>query len=246
MARLPALVDAIAQHDRRGHATIAHISRQVRDVDLIESKKRGAGASVMTFSDATTLLLGAYGNLTPQGAVEAVENMRSLQPSPWDKIDRMKREDLPEELAFLRKRLSFADTVEAMLANAPALAAWQRRYMSEWLGVTQGLTEAEFSMERAAAKLRAANTYAVLSPARVIRVVCYAPGLAAEVHLGRLWMQLEEDDAFHEYYAPPTAWATKRALSDETLEIDPREGALATMEFGLPTLLALHRAVVGK
>lgn len=245
MARLPALVDAIAQHDRRGRATIAHISRQVRDVDLIDSRKRGAGASVMTFTDATTLLLAAYGNLTPQGAVEAVQNLRSLQPSPWDKVDRMKREDLPEDLGFLRKRQGFAEALEAMIINAPRLFEWQKRYMAAWQARDGALTEADFSMERASAKLRRADIFAALSTTRAIRVVCYAPGLAAEIHLGRPWAQLEENDAFHEYYAPATAWAARRGGALEADSIDPREEALATMEFGLPTLMALHKVVVG-
>ena len=52
MARLPALIEAIARHDRRGQATIAHIARQVRDEGLIRSSKRGVGAAIMTVKDA--------------------------------------------------------------------------------------------------------------------------------------------------------------------------------------------------
>ncbi len=42
MARLPALVDAIALHDRRGRPTIAHIAKSVQnsEVDRLDQARR--------------------------------------------------------------------------------------------------------------------------------------------------------------------------------------------------------------
>ena len=244
MARLPALVDALVPHDPRSKATLAHIARQVRDEDLIDSRKRGAGAAVMTFADAATLLMGAYGSATPQGAAEAVNNLRVLQPAPWDKTDRTRHEEMPERLGFLRKRMSFADALEALITNAPALAIWETEYLRSFpLADDKEMSAAEYSMQRTMWKFQNSRVFATLPLARVVRVVCYAPGLAAEVHLGLIWRQLEEDNSFHEFYAPAQAW--KPSLAGSSSEDGRRETALTIMEFALPTLLALHHAVAG-
>jgi hypothetical protein len=242
MARLPALVDALALHDARSKATLAHIARQVRDGDLIDSRKRGAGAAVMTFSDAATLLMAAYGSAAPQGAVEAVNNLKVLQPAPWDKIDRDKHADMPEQLSFLRKRMSFADALEALIANAPTLTGWEAEYRRWPERPDREASLADNSMKRMMGKFQSGKVFATLPFARPTRVVCYAPGLAAEIHLGRLWKHVEEDNAFHEFYAPAQAWRP-RVVGGEEGGDQAGEGALTIMEFALPTLLALHRAV---
>ena len=84
--------------------------------------------------------------------------------------------------------------------------------------------------------------------ARALRVVSYVPGLAAEIHLGRVWKRLEEVEAFHEHYAPAGAWEIDAAggdppASDGDSPTRPQSDCLITIEVGLPTLLALHDAV---
>jgi hypothetical protein len=239
MARLPGLIRALALHDRRGEKTIAHIARQVRDAGLISSTKRGVGASSMTFADAATLLLAVCGDSSPQGAVVAVGNLRSLEPRPWDTVDALKREDLPERLEFLRGKMSFSETVERLIAHAPAIASWQSEYVSGEEPQESAASEAEYSMQRMVGKLAGFGP-ASAGYARLVRVVCYVPGVAAEVHLGRPWRQLEEDDAFHEYYAAPDGWNVSASGEDDASD------CLITIEVGLPILLALHNAVVGE
>lgn len=234
MARLPALVDALAEHDRRGRPTIAHIARQVRDSGLITSVKRGAGAATMTFDDAATLLMAACGDSSPQGAVQAVNSLRSLRPAPQDQVKRMQREDLPDWFGFLREEASFPETVRLLIEHAPVIAQWNSRY--EALAASESdkasNSDAEFSMRRAAAL---ASPGALFQPgfAKNVRVVSYVPGVAAEVHLGRVWRQLEEHDAFHEYFVGPSPSAVSS------------NDCLVTVEVGLPTLMALHTAIVG-
>ncbi|PIB90496.1 hypothetical protein CSW62_02270 [Caulobacter sp. FWC2] len=235
MARLPGLVRAIAEHDRRGEKTIAHIARQVRDAGLISSTRRGVGASIMAFSDAATLLMGVCGDSSPQGAVAAVHHLRSLQPLPWDRVDRMKREDLAPSLAFLRDTKGFAGTLEKLIEHAPEVERWHGTYAAK-ASEQEGLSEAEFSARRVAKKLTSAVKRGTPGYGRLVRIVCYVPGVAAEIHLGNPWLSLGEDDAFHEYYAVPDRAAED---ADATLM-----DCSITIEVGLPTLLALHEAVV--
>jgi len=237
MARLPALIRAIAQHDRRGEKTIAHIARQVRDAGLIASTKRGVGASVMSFADAATLLLAVCGDNSPQGAVTAVHNLRALQPLPWDDNDRMKREDLAEPLWFLRESMGFAGAVERLIEHAPAVARWQANYRGKERR-RDGMSEAEYSAFRMNEKLAAITSSGAPGYGRLVRVISYVPGTAAELHLGSPWLGLEEDDAFHEYYAPHG-----RAESDSS-DMAATSDCLISVEVGLPILLALHAAVV--
>lgn len=245
MARLPALIDALARNDRRGQATIAHIARQVRDNGLITSTKRGAGASVMTFADAATLLLATCGDSSPQGAVAAVHNLRSLVPHPTDPNRDMQREDMPEWMDFLREKIGFAEAVERLIANAPAIAAWHASYVEDWEQPVQGVSEAEFSMQWMVIKSVAAGGSFRPGYARALRVVSYVPGLAAEIHLGRVWKRLEEVEAFHEHYAPEVAWKQVSVTEGEggAQEAMQQTDCLITIEVGLPTLLALHDAV---
>ncbi len=239
MARLPALIDALARHDRRGYSTIAHIARQVRDNGLILSSKRGVGAAVMTVKDAATLLLATCGDSSPQGAVAAVHHLRSLVPHPDDPNRDMQREDMPTWMDFLREKVGFADAVERLIANAPAIAEWHEAYMLEWEQPTSGVSEAEFSMQWMVVKSAAAGGSFRPGYARALRVVSYVPGLAAEIHLGRPWKGLEEVEAFHEHYAPVEAWEAAPASEAMPSQTD----CLITIEVGLPTLLALHVAV---
>lgn len=238
MARLPALVDAIAAHDPRERPTLAHIARQVRNAGLIESTKRGAGAARMTFRDAATLVIGAYGDTNPAGAVGAVERMRAFTPEAPDMLAANKAEDLPEHLIWLRDAGGFADTLEKMIERAPELQSWAKQYVDFWSGAS-GLTEADYSMRRAANRLRLPAIGFTPAFARAVRVVFHQPALAAEIHLGWVWRELEEDDAFHQYYAHPDVWTADRPAGDV------REDNLITMEVGLPSLLALHYAVAG-
>lgn len=238
MARLPTLVDAIAQHDGRGRATIAHVARRLRDTQHIVSAKRGVGGTVMTMRDATTLLMGAYGDISPHGAPEAVERIKTLQPIPPTDFDRAVRDELPPELSFLKKRMSFFSTVESLLVNAPALYSWCEKHKRAWAVPPElkGLEAAEWSMLQGAWKFRAAGAPGLPTTAQPVRVVCYAPGFAAEVHIGLQWAQMEVDDSpFHgQYIAPPALRETLPQVHASTS---------ITLEFGLPLLLSLHRAV---
>lgn len=80
MARLPALVEAIAAYDERSETLIAQYARVLREKDNIISDRAGLGAALMTVDDATTLLMATLGAATPAAGPEAVAQMRRLKP----------------------------------------------------------------------------------------------------------------------------------------------------------------------
>lgn len=71
MARLPALIDALAAVDGRPRGAIDHVGRAVREAGLIQTTKRGRGAAEMTAMDAARLVLGLYGADQPAAAAHA-------------------------------------------------------------------------------------------------------------------------------------------------------------------------------
>ena len=236
MARLPALVKAIAENDRRPLSLITHFARMLRaSPPLIISDKAGLAAQHMEVRDAVTLLMAVSGAYHPAGAREAVENLRTLAPRPWDGFDEDGLE-LREggRLAFLGTQSSFAETLALMIVNAHNLASFEAEYQRAWDDEKGRPDSAEgFSMERMVKKLDPATDPYRPGYAKIVRVVVYVPGLAAEIHCGRPWKQFDEGGAFHEFYVPPRN--SENACSQRDL--------MGTIEFGVPTLLALKKLV---
>ena len=234
MARLPALVDAIAAHDGRGRATIVHIARKVRDAGLIQSTTRGAGAAEMTCRDAAILLTAVNGHINPQGSVDGAQAFAQLRPATPDLIWKTQREDLSEKLKWLREPLSFLDTLERLIEHAHDLARWEADYLAN-PGDGSAQSEAEFSMKRAVSRFDGVPGGFRPGLSRPVRVIFYLPGIAAEVHIGWVWEDLSATNAFHEYYVPPPLGAGKQA--------SPVLDTLFPIEVGTPMLVALHDAV---
>lgn len=236
MARLPALVDALAEVDPRTQASLNHIARLARDAGLITSTKRGAGAANMEYDDAAKLLMAACGDINPLGAVAAAQRLQALEPIPADTVRTMQREDLPAHFEWLREPTSFATTLTRLIEHAPQLEVWEKKYQaSVSAGIIEGVSEAKFSVARAIHRFAQGGFRPGLS--KPVRVIFYAPGVAAEIHLGWVWDDLTETDAFHEYYASPQTAGQVDAADD------PNPDVMFPVEIGVRTLLALHHAV---
>lgn len=236
MARLPGLVKAIANNDQRPLSLITHFARMLRaNPPMIVSDKAGLAAQHMKVEDAVTLLMAVSGAHNPAGAREAVENLQTLAPRPWDGFDQDGSElRQGGDLAFLRTQASFAETLALMIGNAHHLAAFEAKYQKAWDAEKGQPHSAEgFSMERMVRKLDPATDPYRPSYARIVRVVVYVPGLAAEIHCGRPWKQFDEGGAFHEFYVPPP----------NSKNADLQRDVMGTIEFGVPTLLALQKLV---
>jgi len=79
MAKLPALISALASCDDRSHKQLDNISRIVREAGFIRTTQRGGGASEMSWKDATNYLIGASGCYANNEAPEIIERFRSLR-----------------------------------------------------------------------------------------------------------------------------------------------------------------------
>jgi hypothetical protein len=79
MARLPALIDAIAQFDGRGRPTLEHMARLIRQAGYIQTTKRGRGAAEMTENDAAALLIGVNATEDPSKTSDAVRLFSELR-----------------------------------------------------------------------------------------------------------------------------------------------------------------------
>jgi len=232
MARLPALVEAIAQHDYRPRSLIWHFGKTVRTAKLILSEKTGTGAADMTYADAATLLMAVGGAASPASAEQAVSNLRSLVHSPWDAIDEMKREDLSDVLGFMKPEMTFGVALETMIRHADEVERWEADYIRR-SDRSDADGHSGFDMERLA--LQAKRAMAPLTPSivRPVQVIFYHAGLGAEIHMGRPWTRTVEDDAFHEFYVAPT---------DRFLDA-PTATNVGTFTIGADLLLALKSAV---
>lgn len=236
MARLPALVDALAEVDPRTQASLNHIARLARDAGLITSTKRGAGAAKMEYEDAAKLLMAACGDINPLGAVAAAKRLQALEPIPADTVRTMQRQDLPEHFDWLREPTSFATTLTRLIEHAPQLEVWEKKYQAGVSAcITEGVSEAKFSVTRAIHRFAQGGFQPGMS--KPVRVVFYAPGVAAEIHLGWVWDDLTETDAFHEYYA------SNHTAGQVDAADDPAPDVMFPVEIGVRTLLALHDAV---
>ena len=84
MAKLPALVAAIAKHDPRGEVVVANYARTIREAGLIPTTKRGAGASEMTPTEGCNLLLALSEVGNARKAPETVRLLReAIMFGPW-------------------------------------------------------------------------------------------------------------------------------------------------------------------
>ncbi|MBY6262236.1 hypothetical protein EI613_09955 [Azospirillum sp. 412522] len=79
MARLPALVTALAKFDGRDRAALEHVARAIREAGYIPTTKRGVGAANMTAREAVNLLLAVNGADSVKDAPLAVDRFRSLE-----------------------------------------------------------------------------------------------------------------------------------------------------------------------
>lgn len=232
MGKLSDLADAIAGASEPERARARHVARLVREVGLILSPKSGSGAAPMTYRDAAVLLMATHGDPSPAGAIAAVRNLLTLQPRRWNGADEdARRPERSSKLSFLQPHLSFADALTALIENAPALEEWRAKYKARHAEADPSTSAEGVSMERLLEQLDRAHEPLWPGYAREVRVIFYAPGIAAELQLGRQWEWVDDPDVLHEYYTGP-----------EPPQPEP-DDTLTSKEVGIATLLRLHKAV---
>lgn len=126
MAKLPALVTALAEIDGRERKTIDYVARTIRERDYITTEKRGSGAADMTIREAINLLIALNAADTPKDAPLAIDRNRSfVQVFAGDKgrlqeqIDRI--DAATDPVRHIADARTFGEALERLLESVPAL-----------------------------------------------------------------------------------------------------------------------------
>lgn len=133
MAKLPAVVTAIAEVDGRDRQSVEHIGRTIRERGYISTGKRGGGAADVTPKEATNLLIALNGADTPKETPLAIDRFRSLRQ--WHagtardfqaKLDAY--DHLPKPLQDVMDVHTFGEALEALIEGVPDMAASFHQY----------------------------------------------------------------------------------------------------------------------
>lgn len=116
MARLPALVDAVAAADGRPRGAVDHVARAVREAGHIQTTKRGRGAAEMTALDAAALLIALYGSRDPASAVEALEAFAAL---PHERDPDREWAQVPDWLVPVQRSRTCLQALGAVIEATP-------------------------------------------------------------------------------------------------------------------------------
>jgi len=138
MAKLPALVSALATGDGRDHATIDYFARTLREAGLLPTTKRGVGSAEMTPREAASLLIGVNVSETPRKASVLVPLYRRLVGVNYGP-DLSGRDDL---LGKLDQAENFGDALEILIEGAPEMLLLQKGFMDDaWANMPQPYRE---------------------------------------------------------------------------------------------------------
>lgn len=80
MAKLPRLIETVANNSGIPQPTVSLTARHVREAGMISSGGRGPGGAEMTPTDATNLLIGTVAAMQVKDAPEVVKQFRCAKP----------------------------------------------------------------------------------------------------------------------------------------------------------------------
>lgn len=179
MAKLPALVSAVAKIDGRARETVDHIARVIRERGYITTGKRGGGAAEMTVREAANLLIALNGADTPKEAPAAIDRFRSLRQwaivgsgSPGS-AQLAKYENYPQAIKNVMDVHTFGEALDSLIEDVPDLVACLRQYCHDayndiepakldenfFGSLRLGLFGLEITFERYAAKIELYTMY---------------------------------------------------------------------------------------
>ena len=212
MATLPQLIDVLAKHDGRDHATIKQFGRVIREAGYIPAGKRGAGAPRMTTHHAAILLLGIYASASPKEAPDAISRLSTLRPMGTGVA-----EGAPEDLAEISKAATFGEALEEAIVSAPGILGMAADHVSKVKGGT-------LSEESRAILMRQS-----LEGSGVLNFRVRISGFSAKMSLTSPWGEAYWDESF----------SADDDLLMEGFYPERKGDRRVSIEFGLPTLLDL-------
>lgn len=221
MARLPALVNALAAEDNRDEATLALIARLIREAGHITTSKRGRGSAAMTVRDAANLLIGANAADSPKDAADAVPLYRALRAYAINPSG----SDRHRFLARLNAARSLGDAIEILIEEAVSVLMVLTAFAEDGLG---------FKREDVVTVMR--GPAAMLG----VDVSFHRPGARVTIEIWRRPIQGGERIVDHVWMFQPDA-----SFEDHGLYAKHRQGRerRVVVTIGLFTLLQLHGAL---
>jgi hypothetical protein len=122
MAKLPKLIEALAEVDERPRSTLEYIARIVREGGELPTTKRGSGAADMTLRDAANFLIGASAaEASPKDAPKLVRLYRALSVQAYTQP----AEDgaMKRVATLISKSKTFGDALERLIEASPLILA---------------------------------------------------------------------------------------------------------------------------
>lgn len=136
MARLPAMVTALARIDGRDRGTVDNLIRYIRERGYIPTGKRGHGAAEMTTREVVNGLLALNGADGPKDAPVAIDRFRSLRNwfAGTTKDFRARDEgydSFPKAIQAVMDSGTFGEALEALIDEMPSLVASLKQYTTD-------------------------------------------------------------------------------------------------------------------
>lgn len=143
MAKLPALVTALAEVDGRDRKSVEHIGRTIREAGYIPTGKRGSGASEMTAREAANFLIALNGADTPKDGPLAIDRFRSLRQFYGGASKDFRAyvdsfEGQPEAMQDVADCRTFGEALESLVAGVPTLATSFHHFAREQYPTNEG------------------------------------------------------------------------------------------------------------
>lgn len=121
MARLPAVIEVVAKHDRRSPATISNYARVIREAGYLPKGKRGVGAAHLSPEHAANLVMALAGASEAVSGPLAIEALRKATLSPDATMDgeRVDARDLMAQWSLAPFSENFGKILEGLVSFEP-------------------------------------------------------------------------------------------------------------------------------
>lgn len=223
---MPALVSALAACDGREPINISHWARSIREARLIETTKRGSGASPVTSADAAMLLMALNGATIASEAPQTVVALRDLPVRFWSDPKCYPVPKARERLPYLDEPETFGQSLIALIEHAHALKAWVERWQGRYdLADLRGLKSDQPFMD---------NRRLMEMLSSPVRITVQQRPFEASILIGAPLRTVRDmSDGFKAFFG----------TEYDAVSIPQIPDRRPASSFGLPTLLAVHDAV---
>jgi hypothetical protein len=225
MAKLPKLIEALAEVDERPRSTLEYIARTIREGGELPTIKRGSGAADMTVRDAANFLIGAsVAEASPKDAPKLVRLYRAL--SIQAHTTPAEDGEMKRVATHISKSKTFGDALERLIEASPLILSIFIDFVDAAFGDKKGAFARKGLMRGEHARVQV--SFIRPAPGVIIRV---EQTLLGQSELICEWKcRLESEIAIREFLSSPSC----------------KGDASSSRTVGLRTLLKLFIAVASE